>query len=226
MTVIRHVLQSPTDLVIQGDQLRVAALGLMVGQAESGITASAAPGGIITTGLLIAGDQSNEYGYLGDGAYANEDEEETDLFQLTLIRANGCISTPHGALVPFEIGRCIMASFAFATDVFTISGTTKDKNGSALASCVVQVEETGRQTKEGQPIVAFTTSDGSGTYSVTVPMNVAYQLDAYKTAATPLAGITLNTVVPGVTTDIYLRDPTAADSAGAGSGMSRGRVVN
>ena len=45
-------------------------------------------------------------------------------------------------------------------------------------------------------MVAETISDGSGNYSVEVPMNTAYQATGYKAGAPDVAGITRNDIVP------------------------------
>jgi hypothetical protein len=224
--VIREIPRDPTDLVIQGEQAVTAALASPVG----GVFGPMPPAVVLIDPLAmqtpLIEDEDLDYGikFLGDTVLFGT--VDTLWSGTGLIRNNACISTPCGALIPFDRGVSVITNLMpQGTDQFTITGTTVDKNGSALASCFVSVEETARQNIPGQDVVAQTTSDGSGAFSVTVPMNTLYQLEAYKAGSPDLAGITKNSVTPGGVT-IYLRDPTTADSAGAGSGMSRGRVVN
>ena len=110
--------------------------------------------------------------------------------------------------------------------LFTLTGTTVDGTGTPIASCRVIAYQSGWRYVDNAPVViAETVSDGSGVFSLSL-RNIDYQLTAYKEGSPDKAGITRHDVTPVVVTTIYLRDPTAADSGGAGSGYSRGRVVN
>lgn len=110
--------------------------------------------------------------------------------------------------------------------VFTLTGTTTDGTGAALGNCRVIAYQSGWQYVDNAPvIIAETTSDGSGAFSMLL-RNIDYQLTAYKPGSPDLAGITKNNVTPVVATTIYLRDPTIPISPGASSGMSRSRVAN
>jgi hypothetical protein len=110
--------------------------------------------------------------------------------------------------------------------VFMLAGTTTDGAGAPLGSCRVIAYQTGWQYVQDAPvIIAETTSDGSGNFSMLL-RNIDYQLTAYKPGSPDLAGITKNNVTPVAATTIYLRDPTIPISPGASSGMSRSRVAN
>jgi hypothetical protein len=110
--------------------------------------------------------------------------------------------------------------------VFTLTGTTTDGVGAPLGNCRVIAYQTGWQYVQDAPvIIAETTSDGSGNFSMLL-RNIDYQLTAYKPGSPDLAGITKNNVTPVAATTIYLRDPTIPISPGASSGMSRSRVCN
>jgi len=223
--VIRELPRDPTDLVIQGEQAVTAALASPVGQVFGPVLPFLLIDTISQQTPLVEDEDTDYYiKFLGDTVlYQTVDKLMSDV---GLVRNNACISTPCGALVPFERGRAVITNLSVqATDQFTITGTTMDRTGAALANCFVSVEETARQNIPGLDVVAQTTSDGSGAFSVTVPMNTLYQLEAYKSGSPDLAGITKNNVTPG-TVSIYLRDPTTADPAASGSGMSRSRVVN
>lgn len=81
-----------------------------------------------------------------------------------------------------------------STTLFIISGTTRDSAGAPLGNCRVVVLETGRLAVTGCPVVAEVISDGSGLFSVVVPMDVGYQLIAYLPGSPDVAGITRNDV--------------------------------
>jgi hypothetical protein len=106
-----------------------------------------------------------------------------------------------------------------------ISGTTYDGTGAVLGNCNVTMYEPDWDYSGGEPYIRETISDGSGAYSIQAKYT-NHQLTAYKNDATPLAGITRDSVVPGVVTNIYLRDATIPSPSPSGSGMSRARVVN
>jgi hypothetical protein len=138
-------------------------------------------------------------------------------------RVNGIIATPTGAAVTFQIGRkCVLSDFVQDTTQFSISGQTVTGAGVSLGGCRVIVYESGRLEVDNiQAEVGETISDGSGNFTIPVPMNTSYQLTGYLTGTPVKAGITLNTIVPTTTgTLIYMRDPTVPDGP-AGSAAYR-----
>lgn len=135
------------------------------------------------------------------------------------LKAGGVIVTPAGGpLIPFNPGAmcCFVSPFVEDSSTFAITGTTRTGTGATLGNCAVVVLETGRISQCQAPVAAMGTSDGAGAFSLAVPTNTAYQLTGYLSGSPDKAGITKNTVVPG-TVDIYLRDPTAADTGGGGT---------
>lgn len=114
--------------------------------------------------------------------------------------------------------------FTYDNSLWFISGNTLDGTGAVLGDCRVILSEPDWDYAGGPAYIRETMSDGSGAYSMQARYS-NHQLTAYKSGSTPLAGITRDSVVPGVTTNIYLRDATAPSPSG-GSGMSRSRVVN
>jgi len=227
MPVIRYIPQDPFDLVIQGDQMRAVAVKSMVGMVAAPIVLSLLLSGPIATSPVIAGEQNYLTTFLGAdtcGGYVVPTVEVLQgLSDGSIVSANAKICTPTGAVVPFEIGRRLMTDFVQASNVFTLTGQTLDKTGAALANCQISVEEVARQYIGGMQEAVIGVSDGSGNYSVILPMNTAYQVEAYLAGSPDLVGITTNKVTPG-TVNVYLRDPTGPDVAT--SGMSRGRVAN
>lgn len=236
--VIRYVPRDPTDMVIQGEQMRV---GVMDSNIQPDF-------------LLLAGACALD----GPSFYPITQDEDAYLPMNSLVegnrlsirrlkngelyaRANAGVATPCGAWISRDWAP-LLSRYVGPSDTFTITGTTYTGAGVALAGCRVVVFETGRiavvenrsETARIQsagnpngkvwesvsPVVGETVSDGSGNFSITVPMNVAYQLTGYLTGSPDRAGITKNTVVPG-SVSIYLRDPTAADSVAPGSAVFR-----
>lgn len=108
------------------------------------------------------------------------------------------IATPSGSLVDvFSLGNCCMLKdFVQSTSRWLVTGVTRDSAGAALGTCRVVALEVGRIQIDGAPVVAETISDGSGNFSLTVPMNVAYQLLAYKAGAPDLGGVSVVTSTP------------------------------
>ena len=72
---------------------------------------------------------------------------------------------------------------------FTISGISKDAAGAALDGCTVKLFNSATDRLEQTTI-----SDGSGNYSFTVDKTQQWYAVFYKAGATPVAGITLNTL--------------------------------
>ena len=85
---------------------------------------------------------------------------------------------------------------------FVITGVTKDSTGAAIASCTVylfrvyQITSPNNPDPNSDPVLAVTTSDGSGNYSIETNGRGTFQLTAYKPGSPDLAGITVNTVMP------------------------------
>lgn len=73
----------------------------------------------------------------------------------------------------------------------TLSGVTRDSAGTVLASCVVDMFRTTDDT-----MVATTTSDGSGAFTLTVSAPAGpFYLVAYKAGSPDVAGTTVNTLI-------------------------------
>lgn len=186
MPVLLPPLQEPTDVLMAGEQLRTLALAAPVAVSPAQNFGAVAP--------LVANDQT-PLGMQLDGI--------TQYVQWTyidgsLVRNNAVISTPCGALIPFEIGLRLMNNGLVGhTGRWAVSGATLDGPGAPLADCRVIAHETGRlDLGEGASIVGETLSDGSGNYSIEVWGNVALQLTAYKPGSPDVAGITRNDVIP------------------------------
>lgn len=133
------------------------------------------------------------------------------------------------ARMPAEFGLTTLPLYSptLASQVFTLTGVTLTGAGAPEGNVRVLLMQSGwRNVPSGEKIIAETVSDGSGNFSF-LCRNIDYQLVGNKSGAPDLAGITRETVVPtALLTSIYMRDPTALDSVGGGSGMSRARVVN
>jgi hypothetical protein len=192
MPVIRAIPQDPTDLVLQGEQLRMSvmdALRLEVGVPGAVMIAppAAALGSIVQDEDAFWPMNS----FICTARLSTRRSKDGRLQQ----RANAGISTPCGAWVWLDWSP-LLNTFQQSTQRWVITGVTRDNAGSPLGNCDVIVMETGRQYVGGLPIVVLTESDGSGNYSVEVPLNTLYQVLAYKPGAPDVAGLSLNTVVP------------------------------
>lgn len=112
------------------------------------------------------------------------------------MRVNAGIATPCGAWV-FLDWSPLLSPNLWATERWQIAGATKDSTGSALAGCRVIVNKTSRLSIDGiEAATAETVSDGSGNYAVEVPLNMTYQLTAYKVGSPDVAGVSRNDVTP------------------------------
>jgi hypothetical protein len=101
---------------------------------------------------------------------------------------------------------------------YSIAGTTKDKTGAALGSCVVHLTKTASDMPVDQ-----ITSDASGNFEFrsASPAQAFYSV-AYKAGSPDLTGATKNNLVAGDSVSIFLRDPTVPDGPG---GSAAYRVV-
>jgi hypothetical protein len=193
MPIILPLPADPFDLVIQGDEMRSFAVVQVVD----------APSPIVVSGnqQLMAGqvfpviedDETN----LGVYTQAGNRDILNSFYDGSMVAVNGCIVSPCGACIFVDLGHALINPFIQATNLFSISGITKDSTGAALDSCRVVALNSGRiEQEQVEASVGETISDGSGNYSIPVPLNTAYQLIAYKAGATDVAGITRNDVVP------------------------------
>lgn len=108
------------------------------------------------------------------------------------------------------------------SDAFLLTGTTVTGAGVAEPNCRVIAYQSGwRYVDAGPKIIAETTSDGSGVFSLLL-RNIDYQLVGYKEGSPDLGGVTRQDVTPVVATTIYMRNPTTADAPG---GSAAFRVV-
>lgn len=73
----------------------------------------------------------------------------------------------------------------------SLSGVSRDSTGAALASCQVLVFRT-----EDKTLVAETTSDASGNWSISLLKGGPFFLVEYKDGGTPVAGTSINTLAP------------------------------
>lgn len=120
---------------------------------------------------------------------------------------NACICTPCGEIVPVLMGhQWFWNDTGQTTAQFYLTGVTRDSTGTPLGNCRVVVYESGRIYVGGNecrvgyatdsPIVGETISDGSGNYTLLVPLNTAYQAMGYLAGSPDVFGTTLNTLTP------------------------------
>lgn len=206
MPVIRWILPDPTDLVIQGEEMRLNSLGGSVMASQLGPLQASHINQIASQwGPLILDDAENTIVIAGDETYAPMhpdftpyDARQRSIFQRSMIAANAVLCTPCGAIVPINKGVSgrLINNFVQSTSRWLIIGVTRDGVGAALGNCAVTMMETGRVYVDGAPVVAQTISDVSGNYSVEVPLNTAYWGLAYKDDTTDGSGASINTLTP------------------------------
>lgn len=212
MPVICYIPPDPTDLVMQGESMRVGITPLEYPPAAAAPMLPAISGPLGFSSML-----SDEDGFLPMNSFVEGNRlaiRRANNGQLQ-IRANAGISTTSGAWIVSDFNPLLMTSY-WASNRWTLTGVTRDSTGAPLGTCVVKVHETGRLAVLSSPpktfdsaanpnpmrwddpisMVAETISDGSGNYSVEVPMNTAYQATGYKAGAPDVAGITRNDITP------------------------------
>lgn len=191
MPVLLPSLSDPTDLVIQGEQLR--AVAVLAPVCTTCPLIDDPPEDLpLSPVVLVAGEQvavMQPDGVLPLASLQSQDNGGQ-------VRNNAWISTPCGALVPILLGRHLMNDFVGGSTLWVITGVTRNSSGVALAACRVVALEIGRVQSNGAPVVAETISDGSGNYSLSVPLNTAYWLVAYKSGSPDVGGVSLATVTP------------------------------
>ena len=191
MPVILAVAQDPTDLVLQGEEMRAAA---MIGQDVPiwPIIAADNKQLPLSAQTLVAGEQI--YQPMIGGYPPASCEVLRSPFGGTMVGANGQIATPCGALVDHGVGLRLMDAFVEHSGRFAVTGVTRDSTGAALGTCRVVMLETGRIATGGAPIVGETISDSSGNYSIEVPGNTAFEAIAYKEGSPDRAGGTVQRI--------------------------------
>lgn len=178
MPVIRAIPADPTDLVLQGEQMRMAAFDQPALGMDSVIQDEDAflpMNSFIDQGGMVVTRRTK------DGALQ--------------MRANAGVSTPCGAWIYLDY-TSRLSRFVQGTERWTISGTTRDSAGVALGTCRVIALEIGRVAIGGAPVAGETISDGSGIYSVEVPMNTPYQMLAYKPGSPDVGGVSVTPLMP------------------------------
>ena len=194
MPIILPTLQDPTDLVLQGEQLRLPSDAYRWESNWSPLINDPPDRLPLTPLTLIMGAQN--FGMLDVGLMP-VDPRAPDQSVNNGVRVNACVCTPCGATIPILLGhQRFLNDIGQTTIQFAITGVTKDSTGAALGSCRVVGLETGRIATSGSPVVGETVSDGSGNYTLPVPMNTAYQCVAYKAGSPDVAGITRADVTP------------------------------
>lgn len=189
MPVIIAVPQGVTDLVLQGEQMRTAALLQPVDAPPmAGLVSNA-----IEASPLLAGAQS--FFPMLDHYFVPTEDVFADAVS-PLARANAVICTPCGATVGVPLGLHLMGATLTSTGLWVVAGVTRSAGGLPLPFCDVIVMEVGRLTVDGMPVVARGTSDANGAYSIFVPTNVAYQVLAFKSGSPNVSGVSATTVIP------------------------------
>lgn len=193
MPILQYVLQDPTDIVLQGEQMRKSVFDPVDIEKPSSMM-----GADLQSGLIPIVQDDDAFApmnsFICQSILSVRRMKNNTLQQ----RVNAGIATPCGGWVSADFPP-LLVRFIQATDLWSVSGVTNNSAGSPLAECRVVALETGRIAAEGVAEVGETISNGSGVYSIPVPLNTAYQLTAYKPGSPDVAGITRNDVTPAAT---------------------------
>lgn len=190
MPVIIRVPQDPTDLVLQGEQMRSSALGQPVDVFPPACTIVEPA---VNNAPIVAGAQ--QFFPMLDHYFVPTEDVFADATS-PLVRTNGVICSPCGAMIEIPFGVTLMQPTPQSTVQWVISGITRARSGFPLGFCEITVMEVGRIKQEADPVVAQTVSDANGAFSVSVPMNVAYVVMAYKSGSPDTGGVSIRTVMP------------------------------
>lgn len=193
MPIIRPIPSDPTDLVLQGEQMRVSVLD------EPVLSAGLVGGVSVNAGFSSLVPDEDAFLPMNSLIEINRLSIRRQKNSNLQVRTNAGIATPCGGWIPLDYTPLINP-FMQASVLWFITGVTKDSTQAPLGNCRVVGLETGRIENENiQAEVGETISDGSGNYTLPVPMNTAYQLTGYKAGSPDVAGITRNDVTPNVT---------------------------
>lgn len=190
MPILQYVPRDPTDLVLQGEQLRMSVEDRPVSVIGSVLGGGLAPDGL--TAIVADEDAFAPMNSMIDGNRLTMRRSKNGELQM---RDGAGIVSPCGAWIWLDYTP-LLNPLLWAAQRWLLSGVTKDATGAPLGNCRVVVLETGRLAVCGAPVVAETISDGSGNYAVDVPMNTAYEAIAYKPGSPDVAGITRADVTP------------------------------
>lgn len=209
MPVILWIPPDPTDLVIQGEQMRLSAMGGDVASMQSGpLRAQYAAARAAGLSPLLLDDVENNLLVAGQinfppthPAFTPYHARLRDAFALTMIAANAVVATPCGALFPVNMGASgiLINNFIQDTTLWKLQGVTRDNVGAPLGNCEVVAFETGQLFVGGAPVEGRTVSDGSGNYTIPVARMTHYEVIAYLAGSPDRAGITLRTLTPVAT---------------------------
>lgn len=211
MPIIRDTLNDPTDLVIQGEQLRSASFLTSVG--SWGMSPMVSDAANTLPFLLVESEDEEATGMIANGIVPNARLRSIE--NGACMSANCGIVTPCGAMVFMSYS--MVSTFVEASVLWALTGVTRDYTTQApIAGCEVDAHEVGRlavaagssrtfystgnpnpnQFEGNQSLVGQAISDGSGNYTIPVGTNTAYQLVAYKVGSPDIAGITRQDVTP------------------------------
>lgn len=189
MPVLSPPFLDPTDLVLQGEQLRSVAVALVV-MPPSLLALDPLPDSV-----PMVADDEDVLSMIGADTTGTPGGLSPRLSPAPFVSVNGVICTPCGAIIPLDR----LALWAYptqATDRWFLTGVTRSGTGAALPGCRVLVLETGRLSVGQCPVITEGVSDGSGNYSLEVPSNQAYQVLAYLAGSPDVAGVTRSDVTP------------------------------
>jgi hypothetical protein len=189
--MILGVPQEPTNLVIEGEQLRQESYVQATDPARSVMA------GFQTQTLLsFAAPVFDEEDFSPPmiNLVATVDSRVSDVVGRG-VRANAGVACTSGAWLPVRANECLaqtMSARPGAWERLSLVGVSRDSSGVALGTCTVKVFLTGNDVKQFE-----TVSDASGNWSIDVGANPGpFYYNAYKVGSPDRAGTSINTNVP------------------------------
>lgn len=180
MPIILQIPQDPTDMVLQGEQMRISAIDEPVNA---------------LTGFSSVVQDEDAFAPMNSFIEGNRLSIRRLKNGTLMMRQNAGIVTPCGAWIWLDYSPLINPAM-WHSGGWALTGVTRNSAGAALGGCRVMALDVGQIAITGAPIVAESISDGSGNYSVPVPLNTAYQVIAYKSGSPDVGGVSLNTITP------------------------------
>jgi hypothetical protein len=187
MPVILNPLPDPFDLVIAGEQMRVAAMTMPMAHPSYMMPLLQGAQDAIPAGpaALIAGEQT--YASMVGSYPVPPREILRSLYDGSSVAVNSCICSPTGALIFGHTGRQVLDTFAEASQMFSLTGITRDSSGAVLGSCEVWLFD-----PSGVHIDTTISDSVTGVYTFSYPstgQSGGYLTAAWKTSDT-LRGVT------------------------------------
>jgi hypothetical protein len=163
MRVLRRLLPDPTDLVVQGEQMRSAALSWPIAGTTTPALLKPLDSGLVVQGWQTVAPMTDEG--------PTPPQRSVPFGREARPRLNAGIMTASG-FMPVYANECEVRAFAQATSIFTITGVARTSAGTPVPGARVLAFYNETQ------LVGETLADGGGNYSIRTPYNGEHLITA------------------------------------------------